>query len=448
MRAVDLIRRKRDGEALSNDEMAWLVREFTAGSIPDYQLAAFLMAVYFRGLNAAETRTLTWAMLHSGKVLHLNGSKPVADKHSTGGVGDKTSLIVAPLAACFDVLVPMISGRGLEHTGGTLDKLESIPGFCVNLNGAEFEGVLRKAGCAIVGATEEIAPADKRLYALRDVTATVDNLSLITASILSKKLAEGLDALVVDVKTGSGAFMRSYEDARALAQMMVAVAGEMNVRTLALITDMEQPLGCAIGNAVEVIECLDVLRGGGPDDLVELSVELTARLVCLAGVDRRKGSAARAQNRAERLEHIRARCRELLQDGTALERFVAMAEAQRADTRILREPALLPRARFEHVITANRDGFLSSVDARDLGLAVMLAGAGRAKADDRIDPAAGIRLYKKRGQPVKAGEALCTVLYNDEARLGAAQEMVQRAFVISDHTVQERPLIHEVIGAA
>lgn len=361
MRAVDLIRRKRDGGTLSAAEVEWLIRHFLSGEIPDYQMSALLMAIFFRGCDGEETRALTQSMLHSGQVLRWNDGRPVGDKHSTGGVGDKTSLILAPLAACFDVLVPMISGRGLGHTGGTLDKLESIPGFRTRMSLEEFRACLEQTGCGMIGATAEIAPADRRLYALRDVTATVENPSLITASILSKKLAEGLDALVLDVKTGSGAFLRDADEARRLAVMMAQIGGEMGVRVEALLTDMDQPLGACIGNALEVLECREVMHGGGPADLVELTVELTARLVALC--------YARP---ATALEQLRSQCRQRLADGSAWQRFCRMAVAQGADRRALDHPEQLPQARATFPVRAGASGVIGHIDARRLGEAAML----------------------------------------------------------------------------
>ncbi len=436
MRMVDLIRDKREGRGLSAAEIEWIVRAYMSGEAADYQLSAWLMAVYFRGLDAGETRALTHAMLHSGRVLGWSGDRPVADKHSTGGVGDKTSLILAPLAACCGVRVPMISGRGLGHTGGTLDKLESIPGFRVRLELREFEQVLERHGCAMIGQTEEIAPADRRLYALRDVTATVESRPLITASILSKKLAEGLDALVLDVKTGDGAFMTALEPARELARMMQEIGGEMGLAIEALITDMDQPLGRAVGNALEVEECLEVLRGSGPEDLRELTLELTARMVRLA---------RRARGQSCELAAAREECRGYLDGGAALERFCAMAETQGGQTRALREAGRLPQARHEAVIRAPRAGYIQAAAARGLGLAAMHLGAGRARVEDSIDAAAGLRMHVRRGDPVSAGDALCILYYNDASRLENARTLAQNAFTIGETPAAPRSLIQEIL---
>ncbi len=444
IRAEEIIRRKRDGGTLSEAEIAGLVAGYTAGEIPDYQLSAWLMAVYFRGLDGVETRALTRAMLHSGRVLALPPGAPVADKHSTGGVGDKTSLIIAPLAACCGIRVPMISGRGLGHTGGTLDKLESIPGFRTRLSLGEFEAVLERLGCAMIGQTEEIAPADRKLYALRDVTATVESLPLITASILSKKLAEGLDALLLDVKFGDGAFMQAYDDARALALSMLGIAREMGVRAEALLTDMEQPLGEMVGNALEVEECLAIMRGDALTEaqsaLRELALELTARMVALA---RQAGGGPAAAA----LEPARAECQRHLAAGAAMERFQAMAEAQGAEPGCLESPARLPRARHESLLAAPRAGYVRAARARALGTAAMLLGAGRRQLSDAIDPAAGLRLQARLGDWVEAGAPLCTFYYNLPERLDAARALALSAFELGGSPPEARRLVREVLGS-
>jgi len=438
MRVVDLIRHKRDGGVLEPAVIAQLVRDVTAGVVPDYQLAAWLMAVYFRGLNADETRALTQAMLHSGEVLDFAAlGRPVADKHSTGGVGDKTSLVVAPLAAACGVLVPMISGRGLGHTGGTLDKLASIPGFRTDLDAAEFRRVLECAGCAISGQTATLAPADRRLYALRDVTATVEEISLITASILSKKLAEGLHALVLDVKTGDGAFMKRIEDARRLADVMVAVGTEMGVAVQAVLSDMEQPLGRTVGNALEVEECLEVLQDRGPADLRYLCIELTARLLVLARP---------APRTPETLQAARAECAQALATGRAQRTFLSMAAAQGADPRSLQEPGALPQAGRSAVFTAATSGYVHAARAHQLGEAAMLLGAGRATLADVIDPAVGLRLHRKIGEAVTCGEPLCTAYFNRPENWVAVQELLSQAFVIGAEAPPQRPLLQDVIG--
>jgi len=439
MRAIDIIRKKRDGRELSREEIDFLVRGASRETIPDYQLAAWLMAVVWRGMTGAELAALTEAMLHSGEVLDLSsGEAPIAgakvDKHSTGGVGDKTSLIVAPVAAAGGLRVPMISGRGLGHTGGTLDKLESIPGFDVNLSLAEFRKVLEACGCAMIGATPEIAPADKRLYALRDVTATVESPYLICASIMSKKLAEGIDALVLDVKTGDGAFMKRQEDAEYLAELMVATGERMGKKVVALITDMEQPLGRAIGNALEVRECDEVLHGRGPEDLRELCVELAAWMFVLGG---RAGAVAEGRKIAA----------EMIASGAAREKFREMIALQRGDARIVDEPERLPRAGRQETVTAAQSGYLTAIRCERIGVASMMLGGGREKTGDAIDPAAGVVLEKKVGDAVRAGEALCTVHYNWEARQAEAMELLRGCFEIGPEPPLRKPLVRKVIGS-
>jgi pyrimidine-nucleoside phosphorylase len=442
MRAVDLIRKKRDAAELTREEIDFLIEGATRGSIPDYQLAAFLMAVLWHGMTAAELAALTEAMLHSGQVLDfsaLRGSK--VDKHSTGGVGDKTSLVVAPVvaAAGLDVplsrkrpFVPMISGRGLGHTGGTLDKLESIPGFDVNLSLAEFRAVLERCGCALIGQTPEIAPADKKLYALRDVTATVESPYLICASIMSKKLAEGIDALVLDVKTGNGAFMKKQDDAEHLARLMVDTGRRMGKKVVALITDMEQPIGRKVGNALEVDECLDVLHGGGPSDLRELCDELAAWMFVLG-------------ERTANLAEGRALAAEMIASGRARDTFREIIRAQRGDPGVVDDPGRLPRARNVAKIKSPRTGFVASLRCEQIGVASMLLGGGREKKEDAIDPAVGLVIEKKIGEAVETGATLCTVHYNSEARLAEAMDLVSDSFTIDDTARAPAPLVRKII---
>lgn len=431
MRAVDLIRKKRDGEPLSSSEIDWLVQGIASGDVADYQWSALLMAILWRGMDAEETSSLTDAMMRSGVVVdlsHIPGKK--IDKHSTGGVGDKTSLILAPIAAECGVPVPMVSGRGLGHTGGTLDKLESIPGFNVNLDLTRYKAVLEACGLVLIGQTQEIAPADKRLYALRDATATVESIPLISASIMSKKLAEGIDGLVLDVKTGHGAFMRRYEDARTLAQTMCDIGRAMGKSMRALLTNMEQPLGRAVGNAVEVAECIACLRGEGPDDLMTLSIELAAEMVLMG-------------EQAPTLEAARERCRAVVADGTALERLRRVIVAQGGDPHVIDDPARLPQPRESVVIPSPSSGFVQAVAARDLGHATMLLGAGRARVDSVIDPAVGLWLHKKVGDAVSPGEPLCTVLINDPRTRNLALSQIRDAFVIHHAPVKTPELIFE-----
>jgi len=433
MRAVDIIQKKRNGEALSREEIEFFVRGYTAGSVPDYQASALAMAVFFRGMTADETVALTEAMMRTGEVLDLSDLPgPKVDKHSTGGVGDKTSLVLGPLAAACGVYVPMISGRGLGHTGGTLDKLESIPGFRVGLSLGEFRHVLAQARLGLIGQTPEIAPADRKLYALRDVTATVESLPLISASIMSKKMAEGLDALVLDVKTGDGAFLSRLEDSRALAETMVAIGRGMGRKVVALITDMEQPLGRAVGNALEVAECIETLKGRGPRDLESLSVELAAWMVKLG-------------DQAPGLEQARARVREALSSGAGLRSFRQVIALQGGDPRVCEDLGLLPRAARTVDLPAERDGRVARIGCRAVGHAAMLLGAGRETVDSRIDPAVGLVLHKKVGDLVVAGEPLCTVHVNDERRLGPCLERLKTAFEIAAEAPPAAPLIRAVL---
>jgi pyrimidine-nucleoside phosphorylase len=409
------------------------VEGYTRGRIPDYQASALAMAVFFRGMTPGETVALTESMMRTGEVLDLSELPgPKVDKHSTGGVGDKTSLVLAPLAAACGVYVPMISGRGLGHTGGTLDKLEAIPGFRVDLSLAAFRTVLRKTGLGLIGQTAEIAPADRKLYALRDVTSTVESLPLIAASIMSKKMAEGIDALVLDVKTGDGAFLKPLEQSRALAQAMVEIGRGMGKKVTALITDMDQPLGRAVGNALETAECIETLKGRGPRDLESLSLELTAWMLQLGGV-------------TPSLEAARAKARTALANGAGLRKFQEVIEHQGGEPRVCDEPWLLPRARETVDLTAQEDGRVAGIGCRAVGQAAMLLGAGRETVDSRIDPAVGIVLRKKVGELVIPGEPLLTVHVNDRSRLGEAMEILRQAIRIAPEAGSPGPLIKAVI---
>lgn len=433
-RAIDVIRRKRDGRELSLEEIKAFVDAYTREDIPDYQVSAFLMAVVLRGMTRGETAALTDAMLRSGELLDLS-SLPArkVDKHSTGGVGDKTSLVLAPVAAAAGLAVPMISGRGLGHTGGTLDKLESIPGFNVNLPLTDFRRVLEACGCAMIGQTPEIAPADRKLYALRDVTGTVESPYLICASIMSKKLAEGIDVLVLDVKTGSGAFMKSEKDAAFLAELMVETGERMGKRVVALITDMDQPLGNMVGNALEVVEVLQVLRGEGPEDLKELCLHLAGWMLHLGGISK---SVAEGKQQSERL----------IACGSALEKFRQMVELQHGDTRVIDDPKRLPQARSAVQVMSAKSGFISGMQCEQIGTASVILGGGRERKEDSVDPAVGIVLHKKVGDRVTAGEALATVYYNDDSRLERAQRLIGNSFSIAGTPPTiKRPLIHRVI---
>jgi pyrimidine-nucleoside phosphorylase/thymidine phosphorylase len=431
MRAVDVIRKKRDGQALSAEEIRWMVDGIASGEVADYQWSALLMAVLWRGMSGEETAALTDAMTRSGAVVDLSATPGLkVDKHSTGGVGDKTSLILAPIAAAAGVPVPMVSGRGLGHTGGTLDKLEAIPGFRVDLDLDRYKAVLNECGLVLIGQTAEIAPADKRLYALRDATATVESVPLISASIMSKKLAEGIDGLVLDVKTGNGAFMERLEDSRRLAQTMVDIGRSLGKRMRALITRMDQPLGRAVGNAVEVTESVACLRGEGPADLTHVSVELAAEMLVMAG-------------RAATLDEARATCQRTIADGSALERFRRVVAAQGGEPHALDDPARLPTASTRVDIPAPRSGVVQSLAARPVGLATMLLGAGRARVDSVIDPAVGVILHKRVGDDVTKGEPLCTVLVNAPAARDAAIAMIRDAYTIGDDAGTLLPLILE-----
>jgi pyrimidine-nucleoside phosphorylase len=434
-RAIDVIRKKRDGGELSGHEIESLVNAYTRGDIPDYQVSAWLMAVVLRGMTRAETAALTDAMLHSGEVLDLSSlSAKKVDKHSTGGVGDKTSLVLAPLAAAAGVAVPMISGRGLGHTGGTLDKLEAIPGFNVNLAVAQFRRVLEACGCAMIGQTAEIAPADRKLYALRDVTGTVESPYLICASIMSKKLAEGIDALVLDVKTGSGAFMKNEKDAAFLAELMVETGERMGKQVVALITDMDQPLGCMIGNALEVVEVVEVLRGEGPEDLRQLCIELAGWMLHLGGVS---ATVADGKKQSEKL----------IASGKALDKFQKMVELQGGDPGVVDDPRKLPRARHTMTLASPKAGYLAALQCEQIGTACVILGGGRERKEDSVDPAVGIVLHKKVGDAVSAGEPLATIHYNAETRAASAGKLIEKSYRITDSPLcEKRPLIHRVIG--
>jgi len=433
MRIVDIIKKKRDGQELSPSEMALLVQGYTRGEIPDYQMAAFLMAVLWRGMSFQETLLLTDEMVKSGHVLDLSDIPGVkVDKHSTGGVGDKTSLVLGPLAAAAGVLVPMISGRGLAHSGGTLDKLESIPGFRVNLPVEAFRETLKKVGLVLVGQTDEIAPADRKLYALRDVTATVDSLPLMASSIMSKKIAEGIDALVLDVKVGKGAFTKTEDEARHLAEMLVGIGRGVGKQVQALITDMNQPLGQAVGNALEVIESIEALKGRGPEDLTTLSVELAARMAVLGG-------------RAATLDHARDLMKGLIASGAGLEKLRQVIEAQGGDPRVVDDYDRLPKAAYMYPYKAETDGFIVEMNAELIGLASMQLGAGRERVDSLIDHAVGIVLQKKVGERVARGDLLCTIYYNDETRLRAAADKLRAAFVIGEEAPPKNDLIKMVL---
>jgi pyrimidine-nucleoside phosphorylase len=436
MRAVDLIRKKRDSGEHSREEIDFLISGYTRGDIPDYQMAAWLMATWIRGLNRSETAALTEAMLYSGEVVNLDripGRK--VDKHSTGGVGDKTSLILAPIVAAGGLTVPMISGRGLGHTGGTLDKLESIPGFNVNLTLEEFIRVLRECGMGLIGQTAEIAPADKKIYALRDVTSTVENIGLICASIMSKKLAEGIDALVLDVKTGSGAFMKREEDGVRLAEVMVETGQRMGKKVVALITDMNQPLGRMAGHSNEIAECIDVLSGGGPADLRELSIELSAWMFFLG-------------DRTKTLEEGRQLAEKMIVSGQAKEKFKQVIRLQGGDERVVDDPQLLSQARSHADVPSPSAGFIVATNCEQLGTALAMLGGGREKKEDTIDHAVGLEFHKRIGDRAEKGERLVTIHYNSGTKLAEAQSLIAESYQIGEVAPSEKlPLIRRILGA-
>lgn len=435
MRAVDLLRKKRDCGELSREEIDFLVSGYTRGEIPDYQMAAWLMAVWIRGLNRAEIAALTEVMLHSGEVLshsEIPGKK--VDKHSTGGVGDKTSLILAPIVAAGGLTVPMISGRGLGHTGGTLDKLEAIPGFNVNLSLAEFRRVLRECGMGLIGQTAEIAPADKKIYALRDVTSTVENVGLICASIMSKKLAEGIDALVLDVKTGSGAFMKKEEDSVQLAEVMVETGKRMGKKVVALITDMNQPLGRLAGHSHEVLESVEVLKGRGPEDLRDLSLELSAWMFFLG-------------DRTKSVQEGRRLAETTVATGQALEKFKQGIRLQGGDEHVVDEPERLPQACSHADVVSSAAGYVEVTNCEQLGTALAMLGGGREKKEDKIDHGVGLEFHKRIGDRVEKNEKLVTIHYNSDAKLAEAKSLISSSYKVSESAPREkRPLVRRIIG--
>ncbi|MBU0551588.1 thymidine phosphorylase [Myxococcota bacterium] len=428
MRTVDLIERKRDGGALRDEEIYALIDAYTRGDVPDYQMSALLMTIYLKGFSGAELAAWTDAMLRSGEVLDLSSIPGVkVDKHSTGGVGDKISLPLAPLVAACGVPVPMVSGRGLGHTGGTLDKLESIPGFSTQQPVERFIELVATIGLGLIGQTAEIAPADKKLYALRDVTGTVPSIPLITSSIMSKKLAEGIDGLVLDVKVGSGAFMKTEADARALAEAMVGVGQRMGRRVVALLTNMDQPLGRAVGNALEVRESIDILKGCGPEDTTALTLGLAYTMLDMAAKPTTDVDKA-------------------LSDGRGLAKFAEIIEAQGGDPRVIDDPNRLPTARYKRDFLAPRDGYISAIDAQGVGLAALVLGAGRATKEEDIDPAVGLMLHKRLGDKVKAGEPILTLEHNDRG-VDDALHRLTAAYTLSDEAPPAaKPLFIDRIG--
>ncbi|MGE4627845.1 pyrimidine-nucleoside phosphorylase [Bifidobacterium catenulatum] len=431
MRMLDIIDAKRNKITLSDEQIRFVVEGYTTGDIPDYQMSALLMAIWFNGMTAEETRELTMAMLHSGDQLDLSDIPGVkVDKHSTGGVGDKVSIPLAPLVAAAGLIVPMISGRGLGHTGGTLDKLEAIPGYTVEINEDAFKRQLKEVGCIIAGATGNIAPADKKIYALRDVTDTVDSIPLIAGSIMSKKIASGTDALVMDVKTGSGAFMKNEEDAKALARALVDIGKGVGMDIMAVISDMNQPLGRAIGNALEIEESIALLKGEGPDDLLDLVLTIGSQMLHMGG-------------KATTLEEGRSILESHIADGSALERFRMMIEAQGGDDTVIDDPTIMPQARYHIPIIAGKEGVVTAMTSDKLGLASMMLGGGRATKDDVLDYAVGLTLNKKVGDSVAKGETLLTVHSNRED-IADVERLIRNNITIGKEA-QPITLIHDII---
>jgi pyrimidine-nucleoside phosphorylase len=433
MNVVDLIRRKRDGRELSPDEIMWLIERYTDGFVAEYQMAAMTMAIFFSGMSVGELAAWTEAMLHSGEVLDLGevaGAK--IDKHSTGGVGDKVSIPLVPMVAAAGVRVPMISGRGLGHTGGTLDKLESIPGFTTTLDPKRFAAQLEKIGLVLAGQSETLVPADRKLYALRDASGTVESEPLIASSVMSKKLAEDLDGLVLDVKVGRGAFMRDIDQARALARTMVDLGAAHKVPVVALLTCMDQPLGREVGNASEITESIQVLRGEGPGDLTEITLRLGSEMLLLGGI-------------ATDHEEAHTILRRTIDDGSALAKFAEVIDEQGGDPRVVEDPQLLPQPAGRLDIPAPRDGVVTVCDAFAIGIAAMRLGAGRERKEDSIDPSVGVTVHAKVGDRVTTGQPLATVAWTDEVRLEAASELLERAWHIEDEPIRPTPIVLEEI---
>lgn len=431
MRMVDLIEKKREGQSLSKQEIEFIVSEYTNNHIPDYQMSALLMAIFFKDMTDEEITHLTLAMANSGEVMDLSSIEGIkVDKHSTGGVGDTTTLILAPLVASVDVPVAKMSGRGLGYTGGTLDKLEAIPGFKIEVSEAQFVDLVNESKVAVIGQSGDLAPADKKLYALRDVTATVDSIPLIASSIMSKKIAAGADAIVLDVTTGDGAFMKNLEDARRLAHTMVRIGALANRQTMAVISDMSQPLGEAIGNSLEVVEAIETLQGKGPEDLEEMCYVLGSQMVVLA-------------KKADTLEEARELLKEALESGRALEKFKEMIKNQGGDPSIVDEPEKLLTARYEIALPAKRTGVIQKMTANELGIAAMMLGAGRQTKEDEIDHAVGLKLHKKVGEAVSEGDILLTIFSNTED-VEEVIALIQENITIGENG-EEPPLIHEVI---
>ena len=433
MRMYDLIMKKRNGSTLNDEEINFMVRGYTKGEIPDYQMSAMTMAIFFQGMNKEETLALTMAMAHSGDMLDLSEIEGIkVDKHSTGGVGDKTSLALTPMVAALGVPVAKMSGRGLGHTGGTIDKLESFTGFSTSISEQQFKDNVNRIGIAIMGQTADLAPADKKLYALRDVTATVDNMSLIASSIMSKKLAAGADAIVLDVKTGSGAFMKKEEDAFGLAREMVSIGNGAGRRTTAVISDMDQPLGYAVGNALEVKEAIDTLKGNGPEDFVELCLTLGSYMVVSAG-------------KAEDEKEARKKLVQVIEDGSALEKLAEFVAAQGGDKELVYHPEGLPKASLIEEILSPMDGYISHIVCDEIGVCSLILGGGHETKESEIDLSVGLVLAKKVGDFVKKGEAIATIHANDEEKLRIAKERFIKAYTFSNTPIEKKKLIKGIV---
>ncbi|MCM1154632.1 MAG: pyrimidine-nucleoside phosphorylase [Roseburia sp.] len=433
MRMYDLIMKKRNGAALTKEEIDFMILEYTAGRIPDYQMSALMMAIYFQKMTAEETAALTMAMAHSGDMLDLSGIEGIkVDKHSTGGVGDKTSIALAPMVAACGVKIAKMSGRGLGHTGGTIDKLESFPGFSTQITSEHFIEQVNRIGISIMGQTLDIAPADKKLYALRDVTATVDNMSLIAASIMSKKLASGADAIVLDVKTGSGAFMKKEEDAFALAREMTVLGKHAGKKTTAVVTDMDEPLGYAIGNALEVKEAIETLKGKGPEDFTRLCMTLGTQMLLAAG-------AAGDKDEAEKMLH------RVIENGQALAKLAEFVEAQGGNAAAVYDTSLLPKASYIEEIPAKEEGYIEKIDCDEIGVCSLLLGGGRETKESVIDLGVGLILHKKKGGYVKAGESLAALHANDKERLAMARERFLKAYHIGEKAPAPGQLIKGIV---
>ena len=433
MRMYDLIIKKRNGESLTDQEIQYMIKEYVAGSIPDYQMSAMLMAIYFKGMSDRETAVLTDSVAHSGDMVDLSGIEGIkVDKHSTGGVGDKTTLVIAPIVAACGVKVAKMSGRGLGHTGGTVDKLEAIPGMRTSLDTEEFFNIVNKTGLAVVGQSGNLAPADKKLYALRDVTATVDSIPLIAASIMSKKLAAGNDCILLDVKTGSGAFMKTLEDSILLAQKMVAIGEHAGKKTVALITDMDIPLGFAIGNSLEVAEAVDTLNGRGPKDLTEVCISLASNMLFLAG----KGT----------LEECRKAALESIQSGAALGKLIEMVEAQGGDSDVIKDTEKFKKAAYTTNIKASKTGYITHINTEECGIASVALGAGRETKESSIDYAAGIILKKKYGEYVNEGDVIAVLYAEEDSKFESASNMIKEAYAIGQTKPEVKPLVYARVG--